>query len=92
MRLKQRISAMERKSGIGDDVDIFMRRTIYEAKDGGIDSECFQASIGHPKRADSYFCIRSTDGETKDEFVSRVRAATLSAFGSLPHDWEKVSR
>ena len=90
MSIKQRLKAIETKAGIGSDVHIQIRHTIYEARSGGIDSEFFQASIDHPKIPDSFFCIHSTDRETEDEFTARVEAECLAAFGNLPNDWPET--
>ena len=90
MSIRQRLNSVEKKSGVGSDVQIIIFRTFYEAKGGGrIEREDYLASVGIPKRSEGYFSISSTVDETWDDFETRVEAECLKAFGKLPPIWHR---
>ena len=88
MSIKTRLNAAEKKTGVGTGAKIFMSVTGYENREGGIDHETFWASVGNPKQSDSYFCVSSSDNETRAKFEARVEKECLGIFGSLPRDWK----
>ena len=88
MSFKQRLNAVEKKTGVGSGVEIFMSITCYENQEGGVGHETFWASVGNPKQSNSFFCVSSLDDETQTNFEARVETACLDAFGSLPNNWK----
>ncbi|UWR37689.1 hypothetical protein [Sulfitobacter sp. W074] len=78
MNIKRRLEAMERKSG-GLDYLIVYFRTVFEAKDGGIEGEIWNASVVTGPHAGSFVKRQST--ETFEEFEAHCQAISQGEIG-----------
>lgn len=78
MNIKRRLEAMERKSG-GLEYLIVYFRTVYEAKDGGIEGEVWNASVVTGPHGGALVKRHST--ETFEDFEARCQAVSRGEIG-----------
>jgi|GEM_PF-2779001 len=71
MNFKRRLEAMEQKSG-GLDYLIVYFRTVYEAKDGGIEDEIWKASVVTGPHAGAF--VERDSSESFEDFEARCQA------------------
>ena len=88
MSIKQRVREAEKKAGISSAVEIITSMTTYKNKDGGIDRRYYLSLVGKPGISESYFCVKSSEGEAREDFFARVESKCLAAFGELPRNWQ----
>ena len=89
MSIKRRVCEAEKKAGISSAVEIMTSVTAYENKDGSIDRRYYLSLVGKPGNSESYFCVKSSEGEIREDFFTRVENECLATFGELPRNWQR---
>ncbi len=89
MSMKRRVNSVEKKAGISQAVEIITSVTAYENKDGGIDRRYYLSLVGKPGNSESYFCVDSSERETREDYFTRVERERHAAFGGLPRNWQR---
>lgn len=78
MNIKRRLEAMEQKSG-GLDYLIVYFRTVFEAKDSGIEGEIWKASVVTGPHAGAF--VERDSAETLEDFQARCQAISRGEIG-----------
>ncbi len=78
MNIKRRLEAMENKVSGGDYMIVFFR-TVFEAKDGGVEGEIWNASIVNGPHAGAF--VKRHYSEAIDAFKARCQAVSQGEIG-----------
>lgn len=78
MNIKRRLEAMEQKSA-GLEYLIVYFRTVFEAKEGGIEGEIWKASVVTGPHAGAF--VERDSAETLEDFQARCQAISRGEIG-----------
>ena len=78
MNIKRRLEAMEKKAGSLDYLIVYFR-TVFEAKDGGIEGEIWKASVVTGPNAGAF--VERHSAETFEQFEIRCHALSQGKIG-----------